>query len=89
MSQRGQLLQDPLISTSLKGCKIVAGGLRSAPTTGKESRMIRTLKRCQTEARMLHPSRVPSITCLVPVVYAPLRPPATFYPTLRVGFPIF
>ena len=72
--------------SSLKGCKIVAGGRSGAQTTGKESRMIRTLKRCQTEARTLHPSRVRSVTCLVPVVYAPLRPPATFYSTLRVVF---
>ena len=48
--------------------------------------MIRTLKGCQTERRILHPSGVRQSMRGDPVVSAALRPPATFCITLRVKY---
>jgi hypothetical protein len=68
---------------SLKGCQIVAGGRSEAQTTGKPSNNGCTLGK-GARATGGTPPGVRLTTRCAPVVYASLRPPATFAPTLRV-----
>ena len=62
----------------------VAGGRSAAQTTGKQMKDESHLEEVPERRLILHPSGAPTITCRVPVVYATLRPPATFCITLRV-----
>jgi hypothetical protein len=64
--------------------QIVAGGRSEAQTTGSSFKRFRTLKACK---KFSHPSLVRAVSTRDPVVYASLRPPATFSQTLRVANP--
>src|SRR2546422_6652691 len=66
---------------SLKGCQIVAGGRSEGQTTGKQRKMISTLKGCE---KQVAPFQGAILTRRLPEVFAELRPPATIAQTLRV-----
>ena len=62
---------------SPKGWRKVAGGRSEAQTTGKENDECSAPRR-GARGSFSHPFGVRPITRRVPVVYASLRPPATF-----------